>query len=63
MDDNTPELDQLQNTYKAAVERWIVAIKQEELLASVNHSIVQVLTLPASILLSGALYFLLAKTF
>jgi hypothetical protein len=36
------ELDQLQADYKAAVEEWIAAIKQEEALASVNHSIAQV---------------------
>ena len=33
------ELDQMQDAYKAAVEEWIAAIKQEEALASVNHSI------------------------
>ncbi len=36
------ELDQMQNAYKAAVEEWIAAIKQEEELASVNHSIAEV---------------------
>ena len=36
MQDDTSELDQLQSTYKAAVEEWIAAIKQEETLASVN---------------------------
>lgn len=33
-----PKLDQLQREYKAAVEKWITAIKHEEALASVHHS-------------------------
>ncbi|HWB33043.1 MAG TPA: hypothetical protein VG714_07720 [Acidobacteriaceae bacterium] len=32
------ELDQLQSAYKTAVEQWIAAIRQEEALASCNHS-------------------------
>lgn len=32
-------LDQLQRTYKSAVEHWIAAIKHEEALASVGHSV------------------------
>ena len=36
------ELDQLQNAYKAAVEEWIAAIRQEEALASVDHSVAKV---------------------
>jgi hypothetical protein len=42
MDDNVSELDQLQSAYKAAVEAWIAAIKHEEELASVNHSVAEV---------------------
>jgi hypothetical protein len=42
MDNNTSELDQMQAAYKAAVEEWIAAIKQEETLASVNHSVAEV---------------------
>ncbi|MBS0237021.1 MAG: hypothetical protein JSR89_01205 [Proteobacteria bacterium] len=42
MDDNVSELDQLQTAYKAAVEEWIAAIKREEALASVNHTIAEV---------------------
>jgi len=42
MPDDTSELDQMQNASKAAVERWIDAIKQEEALASVNHDIAEV---------------------
>jgi hypothetical protein len=37
-----PELDQMQAAYKQAVERWIVAIRKEEALASTNHSVAQV---------------------
>jgi energy-converting hydrogenase A subunit M len=36
------ELDEMQKAYKAAVEEWIAAIKQEEALASVNHDIAEV---------------------
>jgi hypothetical protein len=32
-------LDQMQNAYKAALNEWIDAIKIEEALASVNHSV------------------------
>ena len=39
MQKENSELDQMQDAYKAAVEDWIAAIKQEEALASVNHSI------------------------
>lgn len=35
-------LDLLQAAYKAAVEEWIAAIRQEEALASVNHDIAEV---------------------
>jgi hypothetical protein len=42
MQNDTLELDQLQTAYKAAVEEWIAAIKQEEALASVNHSVAEV---------------------
>ncbi len=36
------QLDQMQNNYKSAVEAWVSAIRQEEALASVNHSVAQV---------------------
>jgi hypothetical protein len=36
------DLDELQSAYKAAVEEWIAAIREEEALASVNHSVAQV---------------------
>ena len=40
MDETT--LDQLQAAYKTAVEAWIVAIRKEEALASVLHSVAKV---------------------
>jgi hypothetical protein len=37
------DLDQLQSTYKAAVEEWIAAIRHEETLASVaDHSVTDI---------------------
>lgn len=37
-----PELDELQASYKSAVEAWIAAIRREEELASCDHSIADV---------------------
>jgi hypothetical protein len=42
MPDDVSNLDQMQSAYQAAVEEWIAAIKQEEALASVNHSIAEI---------------------
>ena len=42
MDSESSELDQMQNAYKSAVEDWIAAIREEETLASVNHSVAEV---------------------
>ena len=42
MQDDFSTLDQMQRAYKAAVEAWIAAIRAEEELASVNHSIADV---------------------
>ena len=42
METVSSELDQMQAAYKAAVEEWIAAIKQEETLASVNHTVAEV---------------------
>jgi hypothetical protein len=42
MQNDTLELDQLQEIYKAAVEEWIAAIKKEEALAAVDHSVAEV---------------------
>ncbi|MGC1421563.1 MAG: hypothetical protein WA354_04680 [Terracidiphilus sp.] len=36
------ELDQMQSRYKSSVEAWVSAIRQEEALASVNHTVAQV---------------------
>jgi hypothetical protein len=42
MSTDTLELDQMQAAYKTAVEEWIAAIKEEEALASVNHTVAEV---------------------
>ena len=43
MSGDKTDLDGLQAAYKAAVERWIVAIRQEEALASpASHSIAEI---------------------
>jgi len=34
------ELDRLQQVYKEAVDRWVAAIREEEALATPDHSIV-----------------------
>ena len=39
---DTSRLDAMQSAYKAAVEKWIAAIREEEALASVNYSIAEV---------------------
>jgi vacuolar-type H+-ATPase subunit C/Vma6 len=39
--EKTTTLDQMQTAYIAAVEQWIDAIKQEEALASVNHTVAE----------------------
>ena len=36
------DLDQMQAAYKTAVEQWIAAIKQEEALVSVTHTVAEV---------------------
>jgi hypothetical protein len=36
------ELDRMQSAYNAAVEEWIAAIREEEALASSNHSVAQI---------------------
>ena len=40
-EEDSAALDELQNAYKAAVEEWIAAIRQEEALASQNHSVAE----------------------
>jgi hypothetical protein len=42
MSDEYPELDELQANYRNAVDAWIVAIRKEEALASVNHTVAEV---------------------
>jgi hypothetical protein len=42
MDVEDAELDRLQNAYKTGVDTWIDAIRAEEQLASVHHTIAQV---------------------
>jgi hypothetical protein len=42
MQDQISELDRLQGAYKAAVEQWVSAIRQEEALASVNHTLAEI---------------------
>ena len=45
MDDqpeDVAELDQLQAAYKAAVENWVAAIREEAALASVNHNVAEI---------------------
>jgi hypothetical protein len=42
MSSEHPELDELQAAYKAAVESWISAIRNEEALASANHSMAEI---------------------
>jgi len=41
---DNPELDHLRFVYKSAVERWIEAIREEEDLATADHSMVAVET-------------------
>ena len=42
------DLDAMQAAYKAAVDQWIAAIREEEALASVNHSEAEVDTWEAA---------------
>jgi hypothetical protein len=42
MSDEYPELDELQANYRNAVDAWIAAIRKEEALASVNHTVTDV---------------------
>lgn len=42
MAEENQELDQMQAAYKAAVDEWINAIREEEALASGDHSVAEV---------------------
>jgi hypothetical protein len=41
-ENDNAELDRMQTAYKAAVDEWRAAIRAEEALASVNHSVAEV---------------------
>jgi energy-converting hydrogenase A subunit M len=38
----TSKLDEMQSAYRAAVEKWIAAIREEDALASVHHSVAEI---------------------
>ena len=42
METEIAELDQLQTAYKEAVEAWITTIREEEALASTEHSVAEI---------------------
>jgi hypothetical protein len=42
IENENADLDQMQSAYKAAVEEWIAAIREEESLASVNHNVAEI---------------------
>jgi hypothetical protein len=42
MTDVNGELDQLQGAYRSAVEAWIAIIREEEALASGDHSVAEI---------------------
>jgi hypothetical protein len=42
MQQEVSKLDHLQAAYKAAVDEWVNAIREEEALASVEHSIAKI---------------------
>ena len=42
MPEDLATLDQMQQEYKEAVDEWIATIREEEALASVNHSVAEV---------------------
>ena len=42
MSEDHSKLDSMQAAYKAAVEAWIAAIREEEALASVHHNLAEV---------------------
>lgn len=42
MSEDLSELDAMQAAYKAAVDAWVVAIRAEEALASVHHSVADI---------------------
>ena len=42
MAEEYPELDAMQRNYRTAVDAWVAAIRREEALASVNHTVAQI---------------------
>jgi hypothetical protein len=42
MPEDLSDLDQMQRNYKGAVDEWVAAIRREETLASVNHTVAQI---------------------
>jgi len=42
MAEDHSELDAMQRSYKSAVDEWVAAIRHEEALASVNHTLAQI---------------------
>lgn len=42
MPEDLAALDELQQDYKAAVDEWVASIREEEALASVNHSVAEI---------------------
>ncbi|MGC2297918.1 MAG: hypothetical protein WA476_03885 [Acidobacteriaceae bacterium] len=42
MAEDIADLDQLQQEYKATVDEWIATIREEEALASVDHSVAEI---------------------
>ena len=42
MDDDHAGLDRLRSLYKAAVDDWVTAIRAEEALVSVNHTVAEI---------------------
>lgn len=42
MDKDLSQLDEMQRAYKAAVDAWVLAIREEEELASQAHSLAEV---------------------
>jgi hypothetical protein len=42
MEVSDAELDRLQSAYKAEVDTWVTAIRAEEALASVNHTVAEI---------------------
>lgn len=41
MDVSDEDLDRLQSAYKAEVDTWVTAIRAEEALASLNHTVAE----------------------